>query len=1459
MSFKHQEQQYAKEVEEIKPVYSDEGARDMQETTDTAVTEDKIGIKRKQALENEKKFRMELVPFETTIHSSIDPNKIKQGITAITAVADGAILSFDEWISLLQDPMQIQHANYRQQNLIETWKMVHQLAWDRLQQIENVEVESLISQKTKGSQRSQVSRKSSTSVASYKENLVEMQAKKAALQRKLKFAVTIAEQQQRLEQLKLEQELEAINAQEAVYQKAIDEEVNVATDPPDPCLPNQPHSSNLDTHTKENTNGNAVVPSSHLNSDTMPPPSQPHVSERTKQSVSNSSPHASEDVTRTPPKLVSCKTQEQSDSVKLSEAFIKMSQLQRLPQAKPSIFKGDEQDKTKFFLWQTAFDALIGSAPVTPEQKLHLLYQYLDGRAKSTVEQLQYMVRDPETAYQRARSILKDRFGNNAILGADFERRLSAWPKISPNDPRALEEFSDFLQQVQIASEYISSLKVFDFPSQIQLLVEKLPSWFKTKWSDKIIKLQREQGKDSFPSFNDFAESVKYHAERMNIPQILSSASLREPTKTPTRPGNRNSSIVNLTSKFDENDEEQAQENENKRSTYCFYHKRTTHATNECEQLQRLSFNERKDFLLKNRLCFNCVNSNQHIARNCNEGKQTCKICQQEHATTLHNPTEHVPPSATERTTSAYANSSSPNQSSRSCARIVLVQVFHQDNPLTRVPTYAVLDDQSTDVFITDSLLSQLRAKGRDVNLEVNTILGTNSIRTKKVNGLRIQDVEGRHQPIKISHAYSRESIPASQSDIATPEVASKWKHLQEISRHLHHRPDLEIGMLIGRNVPTAFQPLRIIYGNENEPWAEEYKFGWTVIGRARNDGDDAQDHAVVNRVTVIVEEPETFFNIPSNNSNADSSIASFATNCHRKDTTSPEQLREMMQLDYNEMHYNRTVRGTEEVESIEDQRFNRLLSQGIHQNDNGNWEMPLPFKTDDVSFPNNYEQCLKRLISLKKKLQKNPKAHDDYVAFMENIIDRKHADRVPNEELKTLPGKVWYLPHFNVYHPKKPDQIRVVFDCSATFRGNSLNKHLLQGPDWMNALVGVLARFRKNEVAVTCDIEQMFHSFFVNPEHRDFLRFLWFENNDLNRPIVEYRMNVHLFGAVSSPAVSNFGMRATAEKGRESCEEAARFLEKEFYVDDGLKSFDTPEQAITIIKESQEICSAVQLRLHKFASNSKKVLEALPPQDRAKTLKNLDLRHDTLPIQRSLGTYWCMETDTFGFRIELKDKPCTRRGILSTISSVYDPLGIASPVILVGKQILQDMCRDNVDWDDPIPDEIYYRWQRWRSDLPLIERMKVSRCVKPPGFGEPVDVQVHSFSDASEKGLGQVSYLRLVNASGQVHVSFLMAKARVAPIKVMSIPRLELTAAVISVNVSSMLTKELAYDSNEQFFHTDSSVVLGYVNNDARRFHTSGIVSNAYVIYQNQTNGTTWPATKTLLIKLPVASPRKS
>ena len=153
-----------------------------------------------------------------------------------------------------------------------------------------------------------------------------------------------------------------------------------------------------------------------------------------------------------------------------------------------------------------------------------------------------------------------------------------------------------------------------------------------------------------------------------------------------------------------------------------------------------------------------------------------------------------------------------------------------------------------------------------------------------------------------------------------------------------------------------------------------------------------------------------------------------------------------------------------------------------------------------------------------------------------------------------------------------------------------------------------------------------MFHSFYVNPEHRDYLRFLWFKDNNLDGQIIEYRMNVHLFGAVSSPGVANFGLRMTAEAGRQEFgQEAANFLRDDFYVDDGLKSFDTPENAIKVIKKTQAMCATVNVPLHKFASNSKTVLEALPVEDHSKDLKDLDLRHDILPVLRSVGTYWCI------------------------------------------------------------------------------------------------------------------------------------------------------------------------------------------------------------------------------------------
>ena len=196
------------------------------------------------------------------------------------------------------------------------------------------------------------------------------------------------------------------------------------------------------------------------------------------------------------------------------------------------------------------------------------------------------------------------------------------------------------------------------------------------------------------------------------------------------------------------------------------------------------------------------------------------------------------------------------------------------------------------------------------------------------------------------------------------------------------------------------------------------------------------------------------------------------------------------------------------------------------------------------------------------------------------------------------------------------------------------------------------------------------------------------------------------------------------------------------------------------------------------------------------------------------------MQSDHLQFRFELADRPLTRRGILSTVSSIYDPLGLVAPFLLQGKRILQAICQDGTHWDDPIPDHLRIQWVKWREELGCLAKLKVPRCYKPNDFGEVKTIELH-FSDASTYGYGQCSYLRMTNSQGRIHRALVMAKSRVTPSKPITVPRLELTAALLSVKASAFLQRELQYGVIPEVFWTDSEVVLGYISNDALRFHT--------------------------------------
>ena len=181
----------------------------------------------------------------------------------------------------------------------------------------------------------------------------------------------------------------------------------------------------------------------------------------------------------------------------------------------------------------------------------------------------------------------------------------------------------------------------------------------------------------------------------------------------------------------------------------------------------------------------------------------------------------------------------------------------------------------------------------------------------------------------------------------------------------------------------------------------------------------------------------------------------------------------------------------------------------------------------------------------------------------------------------------------------------------------------------------------------------------------------------------------------------------------------------------------------------------------------------------------------------------------------------------------------MGAPFLLVGKKILQDICKNRVDWDDNVSDTYYAKWEKWRKELLFLEEFQMLRCIKPQNFGIVKSHQLHHFSDASADGYGQVSYLGLENEQGEIHMSFLMGKSRVAPAKSVTIPCLELIAATISVKVRNMLVKELDYQQQKDVYWTNSTTVLQYINNETKRFPV--FVANCVQTICESTNPSQW------------------
>ena len=959
-----------------------------------------------------------------------------------------------------------------------------------------------------------------------------------------------------------------------------------------------------------------------------------------------------------------------------------------------------------FRAWKISFKAMIRELQANPREELDLLVKWLgpdSGRQAQSIRAAN--VHCPDRGVQRVWERLEERYARPESVEASLQSRLEIFPKLTHHDNTRLYDLCDIVSEILAIKEdpnFSSLLAYYDSSMGVNKIVNKLPHNIRDKWTNEAANY-KERHHVHYPPFSFFEGFLRRQARIRNDPSFKFQD---EPPK-PRRFEGYPTAVTKKT------------ESTRLPVPLCPIHN-TGHSLNDCRSFLSKPEKEKKEFLFINGLCFKCCETNEHRARDCSSNPK-CKICNQfGHATALHVDSRNGAPKepiseedrSLERTTDVSANCvevcRDPLNTSKSCAKIVLTKVYPAGEPHRSRMLYAVIDDQSNRTLANSDFFNSFHEIGPETPYTLASCSGKVTTSGRTASGYIIEAFDGSSK-LALPEILECDGIPANYDEIPTARAAAGYEHLKDIAALIpERRPDTAIELLIGRDLISAHHVHDQRVGPNNLPYAQKGALGWVIVGEV---------------CLGKIHKPNT--------------INVNKTYTHQNGRSSLLRPCESVLETTSDPIFKRTRNDEKQALSIEDQHFLRIMDEHLVKGPDGRWIAPLPFREGRPTLPNNRSFALHRAKTLDNALRRNPKKRDHMLQFMARVLADGHAEVAsPN------PGtEVWYLPLFGVYHPKKVEKIRVVFDSSATYLGISLNDVLLKGPDLTNSLLGVLMNFRTETVAVTCDIQQMFYNFKVCEPHRDFLRFFWYENNDTNQPLIEYRMTVHIFGNAPSPAIATLGLRRAVEN---SSRRVKDFVHDNFYVDDGLASCSSVQKAVDLIKETQTtLATEARLRLHKITSNRKEVLSEFQPEDLANGINTINLQEEALPQQRSLGLLWDVTKDTFTFEVGDEDgNAFSRRGVLSTVNGIFDPLGFAAPVLIEGKLLLREMmvAAPGDCWDAPFPSEFEEKWRRWKTCLALLERVNIPRAYSTSSFAEATTRTVHIFSDASKDAIGAVA-----------------------------------------------------------------------------------------------------------------------
>ncbi|CAH2090035.1 unnamed protein product [Euphydryas editha] len=1021
----------------------------------------------------------------------------------------------------------------------------------------------------------------------------------------------------------------------------------------------------------------------------------------------------------------------------------------------------------KYTEWQSFYDMFLSliheNNTLSPVQKLHYLKSSLSGEPEMLLRNF------PTTSanYKEAWEQLSKRYNNkkyncNAIMKTLFGQKL-----IQHESTNALKHLLDTTTSCLKALNNLNiSTDQWD-PVIIHLVVSKLDNESLRQWETYV-----SSASDELPKWSQLEQFIE---TRFRTLELLETGAQKSKNMIQSKSSHQPVKAKSFHSAL-----EVKKTSPEPTCAMC----NGPHFVYYCVQFKKQPILKRQNIAQAKRLCFNCL-APTHSVNKCPQNT-SCRKCAKKHHTLLHFEKEDKEAYHTLRQNEQNKGESEQRDRETTSETNVVANFSRGDiktyNVLLATAVVkskskngcyvirALLDQGSQASFVSEHIVQLLGLKRTNVNGKVSC-LGDGHLNIKHAVNI---EIESRYEPVgKVCvNAYVLKSLTSllPSREVCIPD----WLELKTLPlADPEFSSPGKVDMLLGADVYGEILQNGVKKSPHGNLLAQNTLFGWILSGKIEQE-----------------------------------SVKENVLNLHvqiRED----ELLKKFWEIENEPNSIEKRL--TEEEKLCE-----KLYEETTLRRKDGRFVVRLPFKTIDpqCQYGQSYDIAINKLLSLEKRLSKNPTLSNEYHRVLEEYTTLNHMKQVSSDDIHN--PKCVYLPHHAVVREdKQTTKVRVVFNASNKGVNNvSLNDDLMIGPKLQQDLRHLLLRWRKHPIAIIADIVKMYRQVYVHEDDTDFQRILWRPNSEL--PVQHFKLLTLTFGTACAPYLAVKTLQTLAVLEKDKFPVAAHITKNDYYVDDLMTGCETETEALQIYEEMTELMNTGGFELQKWSSSNQRFVNYIE-QNKVSTVKSLTIESDGM--MKVLGIKWNRLTDNFEYVVIDTKEPITKRTILSEIARLYDPIGWISPVVITAKIFIQKLWKERLEWDDELPKKLLLEWLHYKDELRNIKNILIPRwlcCTKK------CKLELHAFSDASHMAYAAVVYLRVIDEHNKVYVNLVTAKTKVAPIeKEVSIPRLELCGATLAAKLLHEVSQVMKIPKSDMFAWTDSTVVLAWLRGPVNRWVT--------------------------------------